>query len=363
MIIGIDASRAARQQRTGVEEYTYQIIRHLAKIDKQNKYRLYTDRVLPRSLMTVLPGNFEVRVLPFFRLWTQIRLAWELLIHPPDIFWVPASAMPVLHPVNTIVTIHGLEFAYWPTAYTSWQRWYLKFSTKQAVAKSRRLIVVSHNTKNDLIRLYKAKPEKIRVVYNGHNRYSPVSDWRGLLSKYDLSDKGYFIFIGRLEKRKNVARLVEAFNLFAKQSKEAKLVLVGKPGAGFQQIKALIRNSPINRRIILTKYLAYPELFALIAHARGLVYPSLYEGFGIPILDGLAMGIPVICSQTSSLPEVGGEAVLYCDPKSAPDIAQKLQMIWQGKWQPDQRKVIAQLQKFTWKRSAAQVQGILTEVE
>lgn len=360
MIIGIDASRAAKNERTGVEEYTYQIIKNLAGIDTKNNYRLYTDRDLPRSLTSVLPGNFTVRKLPFLRLWTQVRLAWETWLNPPSVLWLPASSIPVFHLSNTVVTIHGLEFAYWPEAYTFWQRKYLDFSTKLAVKKASKLLAVSNNTKKDLLKLYQADSQKIEVVYNGYNRYTPASNWQNILGDYQLVKQNYFLFHGRLEKRKNLVRLVKAFASLSKREPAAKLVLVGKAGNGFSEIDEVIDKSSAKAKIIKTGYLPYSKLFALIAHARGLVYPSLYEGFGIPVLDGLSMGVPVICSRSSSLPEVGGEAVLYCNPQSESDIYKKLAMVWHEKWRPDPVQVKTQISKFTWQRAAVKIHKILT---
>jgi len=363
MLIGIDASRAARSQRTGVEEYSYQLIKELAAQDSQNQYRLYSDRELPAELMKRLPPNFEVRVLPFFRLWTQVRLAWELFRNPPDVLWVPASAMPVFHSRRTIVTIHGLEFEYFPEAYNALARSYLRFSTKLAVRQAWRLLVVSENTKQDLIEKYNCDPKKIFVVPNGYSR-PEVATARAdeTLSRYNLKEQSYFIFTGRLEKRKNLRRLIEAFNRFKSHGDyPAKLLLAGKEGFGSTLIKEKISESPFVKDIVVPGYVDKSDFAIFLHSARAMVYPSLYEGFGIPILESLSVETPVICSRISSLPEVGGDAVTYFDPVDVSDIARKMTAVWERLNLPDDQVIARQLAKFSWSKSAGQIKRVLTQ--
>jgi len=361
MVIGIDASRAAREQRTGVEEYSYQLLRHLARIDKQNQYRIYTDKSLPRELVREFPENFEVRVLPFFRFWTQVRLAWELLWHPPDVLWVPASAMPIIHPRQTVVTIHGLEFEHFPEAYTAWQRWYLRFSTKYALKRASKLIAVSENTKRDLVDLYKGDPEKITVVPNAYAEPTATGS-ESVLPKFHLKPGQYFFFYGRLEKRKNLVRLIKAFAKFRQQSKvSAKLVLAGNEGVGIGDIKSAAKQSPCRDDIIFLGFLSNGELYGLLNLTRALVFPSLYEGFGIPVLEAFSVGTPVLCSNTSSLPEVGGDIAVYFDPLDVEDIADKLTVAWRNEEGLDTHRVAKHLQKFDWQDSARRIQGILNK--
>jgi glycosyltransferase involved in cell wall biosynthesis len=363
MLIGIDASRAARSQRTGVEEYTFRLIRELALLDKKNRYRLYTDRRLPAAILNILPSNFEVRVLPFFRLWTQLRLAWELWRQPPDIFWAPASAMPIFHPPLTMVTIHGLEFEYFPRAYSAWQRWYLKYSTKLAVRQAAKIIAVSENTKKDLEKIYRASSSQITVVPNGFVKPNSKSETK-ILKEYSLHPREYFLFYGRLERRKNLVRLIKAFAKFRQQSNsKVRLVLVGKAGLGADSIKKFALESPYKNDIIFTGYLSEPDLYGLLRQSRALVYPSLYEGFGLPILQALALSVPVACSGTSSLPEVGGRFCEYFNPLDTKDIAAKMMSVWQQVPGQKETAIPEHLGKFSWRRGAQSILRIMAEVK
>ncbi len=361
MLIAIDASRAAKIERTGVEEYTYQLIRHLSAIDRETRYILYTDRPLPAELKENLSSNFRVKIIPFFRFWTQYRLPLELRRDKPDIAWFPASAMPIGYRGRSVVTIHGLEFEYFPEAYSFRERLYLRWSTRYAVRRAVRIMAVSNNTKQDLIKLYRADPARITVVPNGYSRYQPMSDAGDLLKKHDLSVNRYLIFAGRLEYRKNIKRLIEAYNSFRLNSGWAgKLVLSGKPGLGGEEITAAAKSSPFGKDIIFLGYLPKQELATLVQRAGALVYPSLYEGFGLPVLEAFAVDTPVMCARVSSLPEVGGEAVVYVDPRNVLDIAKGLRIVVSEPREKrrDQRR--RQLAKFSWEISASGVKRVLT---
>ncbi len=345
MIIGIDASRAAKLERTGVEEYVYQNISELAKLETSHQFRLYSNKSLPEKLTQNLPNNFKVFVMPFFRLWTQVRLSWEMLWRAPDILWIPATAIPIIHPQKTIVTIHGLEFKYFPEAYSVKQRKYLDFSTRKSVDKAWKIIAVSESTKRDLVKFYQADSQKITVIHNGYGKHKAAQNWQEILNKYKLEDQKYFIFYGRLESRKNLVRLIKAFEKYG----QGKLLLVGKPGTGFEEIK---KAADQNKNVILPGYVEYPELFALLQHAKSLTFPTLYEGFGIPVLDAYALGTPVVCSKTSSLPEVSGGIGILVDPLSIDSIADGLRQtdkIDRENFGFEARK---QVQNFGWEKAA-----------
>lgn len=185
MLIGINAAAAFKQPRTGVEEYTYQLLKHLTMLKETKKHRfvLYTDNVIARNpdrsrgdeaIPWHLPNNFQIKQLRWsLPMWTQIRLASEILLNKPEALFIPVHVLPLAHPQNSVVTIHGLEYEYYPEMYP-WQHLkYLRWSTQYALKYARQIIAVSENTKKDLIELYNGNPEKIKVVYHGVVRDSP----------------------------------------------------------------------------------------------------------------------------------------------------------------------------------------------
>ncbi len=359
MTIGIDASRASIRQKTGTEVYSYNLIKHLAKCDHKNQYILYTNRALKFDFL--LPKNFKVKVLPFLRFWTQIRLAWEMLIRQPDILFIPAHTIPWIHPKNTVVTIHGLEYEHFPEAYSGFDLWHLRKSTRLASKWAKKIITISKNTKKDLIKFYGVKDEQVKVVHLGYQKYEVRSKKYGVAETLRFP-KPYLLFIGRLEKRKNLVRLVKAFARLKNNKKIVhKLVLAGKPGYGYEQIKCSIKDLDLEKDVILPGYISDKDLPYLIKGADVFVYPSLYEGFGMPILEAMNLGVPVVTSNTSALPEIAGEAALLVDPKSPDEIAKAIYKLIEDEDFKDRlvRKGLKQAKKFSWEKCAKETLTVL----
>lgn len=364
MVIGIDASRAVLGQKTGTENYSFNLIRSLAKIDQRNQYFLY----LNQSLNQVgvfrerlgLSENFEIKSLPCPRFWTQIRLASEMLWHKKeiDVLFIPSHTIPWIHPKNTVVTIHGLEYEYFPDAYSRFDLWHLRQTTKLATVWAKKIITVSKNTKKDLIKFYKTKPEQIEVVYHG---VGDLSQDQINLSKVKLLQP-YIFFIGRLEARKNLVRLIDAFGKLKKEKKiPHKLVLAGKPGFGFEEISKAIKKFGLDKDIILLGFISDREKLGFFKGAHVFVFPSLYEGFGMPLLEAMKAGVPCACSKIPSLSEIGGEAVLYFDPEDPGEIAR---VIWEVLSDSNLReKMIRKGQNraadFSWEKCAKETLEVL----
>jgi len=359
MIIGIDASRASIKQKTGTEVYSYNLIKHLAKCDHKNQYILYTNRALKFDFL--LPKNFKVKVLSFLKFWTQIRLAWEMLIRQPDILFIPAHTIPWIHPKNTVVTIHGLEYEHFPEAYSRFDLWHLRKSTRLASKWAKKIITISQNTKKDLIKFYGVRDEQIKVVHLGYQKYEVRS------KKYEAAGtfrfpKPYLLFVGRLEKRKNLVRLVKAFARLKNNKKIVhKLVLAGKPGYGYEQIKCSIKELGVEKDVILPGYVLDKDLPDLMKNADIFVYPSLYEGFGMPILEAMNLGVPVVASNISALPEIAGEAALLVDPLNTDEIADAIWRVVTNKELKEDlvKKGLEQVKKFSWEKCAKETLIVL----
>ncbi len=333
MVIGIDASRAFLKRRTGIEEYAYQTIKHLRDVvPSTDQVILYVRRKIEwqkgRIILNYpeidfsLPSHWRVRGIWAPRFWTQIGLSLEMLWKAPGVLFIPAHTVPLIHPKRTVVTIHGLEYEFCPQAYSFWDRLYMRSSIRFSCQAAESIIAVSENTKHDLMRLYSAPQEKISVIYEGYeqgkNRTRP----------YTLNQKPYLLFIGRLEERKNIIRIIEAFESLKKEHDiPHQLVLVGKPGYGYEKIQTKLSRSSYRSEIHEKGYIGEEEKWSLLGGAEVFLFPTLYEGFGIPILEAQSVGIPVVTSNTSSLPEVAGEGAVFVDPKSSESIAQGIQKV------------------------------------
>ena len=368
MIIGIDGSRAFIKKRTGIEEYSYQVIKNLREFFKEENVRLYIKK--NQEIDFVIPDNWQVRKLCFPRLWTQVRLSWELLLYPVDTLFVPAHTVPIVHPKKTVVVIHGLEYEFCKSAYSFWQRFYMRTVIRKSCEWASDIICVSNNTKGDIMKLYGVSPGKIRVIYEGYNQQLELE--RTVIDKqlgnrrgndFARQDgKAYFLFVGRIEERKNVLRIAEAFSVMKqKYGGACKLTLVGKPGYGYEHIKKSIDALPDRGDIEMLGYITEQQKWDLLAGARAFVFPTLYEGFGIPILEAQSMMVPVICSNNSSIPEVAGEGAILVDPAKTSEIAEAMWVCFNNEHAREDliKKGFANVKRFSWFACAKEISQLV----
>ena len=379
MKIGIDASRAFLKKRTGIEEYSYQVIKHLRGplADKEvilylrKKFHLRSFRFLTPEIDFDLPLSWRVRGIWAPRFWTQIGLSLEMLLYRPDVLFVPAHVVPLIHPQHTVVTVHGLEYEFCPKSYSWWDRFYMRHSIKFSVRAASHVIAVSGNTKDDLTSLYGVPEEKMTVVHEGvfglneeSNPENSSSEFQksGTKTVLPMEHSPYFLFIGRLEERKNLSGIIKAFELFkAKTNSPHKLVLVGKPGYGYEQIQTSIQESKFRESILESGYVTEPEKWIFLQNAVAFLFPSHYEGFGLPILEAQMVGTPVITSNTSSLPEVAGEGGILVGPNETKKIAKAMQLLATDdeKRADIIKKATKNVDRFSWMHCAREVAELL----
>ena len=366
MLIGFDASRAALANHTGTETYAYQLLLAMANLTSADfRLRLYTHQ--PPQPAKWPQGDFvETRIIPFPRLWTHLRLAAEISRHPPNALFVPAHALPLYCPVPAAVTVHDLGYLHYPDAHTPFQRRYLDWTTRRHTRVAQRIIADSTATKNDLIQHYGANPETIRVVHLGvDSALEPVEDERvvnAVKARYGISGN-YLLYLGTLQPRKNLLRLLEAFERVSRRH-PVSLVLAGGKGWLYDEIFDRARALKLEDRVIFPGFIPEADKAALLSGAVAFVFPSLYEGFGLPALEAMACGAPVLTSNVSSLPEIVGDAALPVDPHSVEaisdgllrllsDSALRQSLVGRGK---------QRAQNFSWEKAAGQVMEILTHI-
>lgn len=362
--IGIDASRLAVAARTGTEHYSWEIIRALGALDRSNAYILYCNR-RPTALPP-LPPNFRLRQIPLRYTWTHVRLSLEMLRAAPDVLFVPAHALPLIPAPRSVVTIHDLGFRYHPDAHTRGQRLYHRLFTALSVRRATQIIAISEATRRDLQRFYHLPDEKIAVVYHGvDRRFHPIDDPATIaaaLQRYGIQPP-YLLFVSTIQPRKNVARLIDAFALARQQAAapEVTLVLAGKRGWLTAEIERRAAERGIADRVRFIGYVADADLPALLNGALAYVLPSLYEGFGMTILEAQACGTPVLASNVAALPEVVGEAGLLVDPYRVASIADGLtRLLSDAQLRADlRRRGLAHAAGWTWERAAQQTLAVL----
>jgi len=309
MVIGIDSSRAFIDGRTGTENYSYHLVTEIIRLPEArlHTFVLFTrpNAILPNELVGY--SNIIIKSVNWRYLWTQIGLAWETWQEPRiDVLWVPAHTLPILRnpKVKTVVTIHGLEYQWLPEYKNLLQRWYLPLSTKYAAKYGDQLIAVSNFTAKQLKKELHTNPKKIKVIYEGVGE-SPT---RYAGEKCGIQLGKYLLFVGTIQPRKNLVALIEAFSIFARELPDYKLVIAGGTGWMADEVFRSPSKYGIQEKVVFSGRVDDLVLNNLYANACVYVSPSITEGFGLPILEAMNAGVPVVTSDGGALGEVVGEA-------------------------------------------------------
>ena len=374
MLIGIDASRANKKQKTGVEWYAFHLIQALKQITLSdgNHWVLYTREPLTGGLEDLPENWYEVRAgwSPKY-LWTKIRMSWEMWRRPADILFVPAHVLPPFRPEHSVVTVHDVGFRRYPQFYKPIQKLYHERSTKDIVRSRARIIAPSEFTGRELVDLYHADASRIAITHLGidHALYRPIEDGtaiQAVLGKYRIP-RPYFLYIGRLEEKKNIVNLIKAFDVFKKHrgvGDPTVLVLAGPKGYGYEAIKKQISDSPNQKQIMEIGYVPEADVPHLLSGARGYIQISWYEGFGIPPVQAMACGCPVIAANNSAMPEILGEGnALFVSPKGIDAIAQSMDHLIanEGLVRDLREKGIRQAKNYTWEKTAKETLPVITQ--
>jgi glycosyltransferase involved in cell wall biosynthesis len=425
MIIGIDASRANRDHKSGTEWYSFYLIKWLAQIDDRNEYILYTDKYLNKNLCDLRfansgsktnfemkindkggqeikspHNNFKVKILkwPYYFFWTLGRLSIEMLLHRPDILFVPAHTLPLVHPKRSLVTIHDVGFAREIYLYRSdkmgpensrarkiidylirtatfgkygantvdYQNWSTRFALKHA----KMILTVSEFTKLEIKKIFGDYDRKISVVLNGYNDeiYQKIEDKemiKKVLANYGI-EQPYYFYVGRLERKKNTPQLIEAFALLKEKNKSIKhkLVLVGDASYGYDEVKYAIKEYGLDDDVIMPGWIEEKDMPYLYNGADAFIFPSLYEGFGIPLLQAMACGLPIASSQTASIPEITGDASLLFNPNNIIAMSDAMERIVSDK---NLRNVLIangylRVKQFSWKKCAEETLRVINKL-
>lgn len=351
MLIGIDASRTVTARPTGTEIYSRRLIQALLALKGPHRFRLYFRDAPPAD---VFPGA-ELRPIPLGRVWTHVRLSWEMARRPPDVLFVPAHVLPLVHPRASLVTVHDLGYLYFPEAHPWRQRLYLDCSTRWSARAAAHLLADSQATKADLVARYGVPPGKVTVAYPGRDEaLVPVRDAAAIeaaKARYGIEGH-YFLYLGTLQPRKNLVRLIAAFAAAKSEilTTDPALVLAGKRGWLYEGLFDQVRRLGLEGRVLFPGYVADEDKAALLSGALAFVFPSLYEGFGLPVLEAQACGCPVVTGANSSLPEVAGDGALLVDSGDTGAIAAALARVAAD---PDLRRRLierglANVRRFSW---------------
>ena len=318
MNIGINTRNLIHGKMEGFGRYTYELTKRIVLNHPEHTFYFFFDRkydsqyIFSKNVVPIVldpPARHPV----LWYIWFELRLGKALKKHSIDVFWSPDGFINLRTDVPQVATIHDINFHVYPKDLpTSVSYYYNRFFPKFA-RKADKIITVSNFSKQELVKYYTLDQNKIEVIYNSaDDLFNPLTSGEIQQTRYNFSNnKPYFLFVGSLHPRKNLQRLLNAFSIFAKGNIEVDLVIVGSPLWKKHRIQVPI---DCQNRIHFTGYVEQEQLSKITGSAYAITYLPYYEGFGIPLVEAMKCGIPIIAANTSCLPEIAGEAAIYCNP-------------------------------------------------
>jgi glycosyltransferase involved in cell wall biosynthesis len=372
MIIGIDGNEANVGTKVGIGQYASELLKKLNEYSSSDiHFRVYL-KSAPNEHMPTVSKSWEYRVVKPPRFWTQIGLPFHLYTtaDKPDVFFSPTHYAPRFCPVPSVISIMDMSFEYFPELFAKKDLHQLQSWTRYSAKNAAKILTISEASKSDIIKFYNVPEDKVVVTHLGvreveSSKYNVLS-MESLQDKYKIN-KPYILFVGTLQPRKNIERLVEAFSKLRTKNQELSnydLVVIGKKGWLYEPILAAPKKFGVEDSVKFLDFVPDEDMPAFYKNAECYVLPSLYEGFGLPVLEAMKYDCPVITSNISSLPEAGGDAAVYFDPKDVQDITNKIAMVLSDSaLQKDMiKKGREQLKKFSWEKTAKETLSVLQQV-
>jgi len=366
-MIYLDVS-AAVHRRAGLGRYAESLARALVAADPE-RYGLFYNRergVRPLAGLERLPsrtvalGYKPWRMLVWLGHLARVGLDW--LLPDAELFHATEHLLLPLRSVPTVLTVHDLIFRHLPMHHKRLNRWYLNVTMPLYCQRATHVIAVSECTRRDLIAAYDLPEEKVTVVHEAaapRFRLQPPEAVAAVRSRYGLPDR-YLLFVGTIEPRKNLACLLSVFEAMRAAGLSDGLVIVGRRGWLYDDFFARLEQSPVRDAVLFPGYVPDEDLPAVYSGAQGLVFPSVYEGFGLPVLEAMACGTPVVASNGSSLPEIGGDAALYSDPLDVEGMAETVRrLLCDAELRGHLRtRGLERAAEFSWGRAAARTRAV-----
>jgi glycosyltransferase involved in cell wall biosynthesis len=365
MIVGIDARAANTAVPLGVGVYCQELLRAMVALPGAPALRLYLDTA-PSAAFPVSAGKADIRVLPKSKAWATRRLARELRQNPPDVFFAPVMQVPFGVPCPVVTTIHGLPFRKYGASPNPLRRTWTVARTMMALWRCDRIIAISDSMKTDMTGVLRTPPHRIAVVHHGCSpgfRPDPESgELARVRDRYHLPES-YLLYCGRIGMHKNLVRLIEAYAAVRTTNPElsCKLVLAGSLQEDSNEVKAAAERSPAHDDIVFAGYVERGDLPAVMAGATALALVSLWESFGMPALEAMATGTPVIASNCGALPEICGDAAILVDPCDVRAIKDGLEVILTNEVCRDslRQKGLARASQFSWEKTAQETLDVI----
>lgn len=378
MKIGIEGQRLFRTKKHGMDMVALELIKELQLIDKENQYFIYISPDEDNKCL-IETENFKIRLIDggFYPKWEQISLTKAAKADNVDLLHCTSNTAPLLINIPLVLTLHDIiymEKSYLQilngsgTSYQKFGNLYRRFVVPRIIKNSKKIITVSEFEKRRIADFFKLDGNKLSAVYNGvsshFKKITDNNDLRRVKEKYKLPDK-FFFFLGNTDPKKNTKGVLQALSLFYKENKEEyKLVMLDYEKIELDKLITEIGDSSLLNKIHLTGYVINTDLPSIYSLSTIFLYPSLRESFGIPMLEAMACGTPVITSNTSSMPEIAGDAACIIDPFKPEDITEAIIKILNNDINKTEliEKGYLQAAKFTWKAMAEKVLKIYKEI-
>lgn len=366
MLIAVDGFEGSSKHPVGVGRFEVELLKEMALIDGENSYRIYIPSE-PNSEMPNQTAKWKYKIPPMYKLWSQVSLPSMLFFDrpKPDVFFAPVHYAPRYCPSPYVVGIMDLSFLFYPELFKKTDLYKLTNWTKYSVQGAKAIIAISSSTKNDILKAYGIEADRVHVVYPGiRNIPTKIMENDAVLSKYDIKGE-YILYVGTLQPRKNIERLIESFKILKKDLPTLKLVIVGKKGWLYDSIFEKVKHENLTGSVIFTGYVTEEELATIYHKALCFCLVSLYEGFGFPVLEAMRHGVPVVASNTSSLPELVEKAGVLVNPEDTQDIARGIKSVLIMNTRERKsliEKGYEQVKKFTWEKAAKQTIQLLEEI-
>lgn len=359
MRIAINAADLDCPRVDGSRIYIQNLLKNFGLLNKEDQFLIYHRDEFNPELAFPIWENYEVIQKPFPFWWTQTRFSWEIFKTKPDRLWMPMHSLPYLcsKKTKTVVTIHDLAFKFFPQFFPREDLRRLNWFTDYAVQHADKLIAVSNSTKNDLLRVYPSlREEKVKVIYHGYdkelfNENISEEQIKETNIRCQVPDTEYIIYVGALQPRKNIGTLISAYEIIKKDFPALKLVIAGDLGWLYESI--LTKMEAVEGVLYLGKFKT-KNLPFFLRGAQVFVLPSLYEGFGLPVLEAMACAIPVVAADNSSLSEIVGEAGILYKPNNAEALASALRKVLESPALQNQlkKKGLERAKCFSWEKCA-----------
>ena len=362
MTIAVNTRFLLADQLEGFGYFTREVLQVLTRQHPEHRFHFFFDRPFDPGFLFSSNVTGHVLLPParhplLWKYWYDVKVSLQLRKLKADVFLSPDGQCSLTTGVPQCLVVHDLGFLHQPAAYRKSHLAYFKQYTPAFIKKAKAVATVSQFSKNDIVQQYKTPAEKISVVYNGIKPVFQPSSFEEQLAVKEKYTGGaeFFLCIGAIQPRKNLINLLKAFSVFKRRMQSGfKLVLAGRLAWKHDEFRTLLNTYKYKEDVVLTGYLEETELARLTAAAYAAVYPSFFEGFGVPVLEAMRCGVPALTSQDSSMQEISEGAALYFDPASVDDMAYKLMFIYKNEGERKEliQKGIPVAERYTWQRTA-----------